>query len=737
MLEDILAKSEPRESLVVHTQNVVDIWSQLKIRYGQHLNFSDDFWVKSYLSVLFHDFGKVADNFQDVLSKKKEYDPNYIRHEFLSGIVLLLYGQSVYKAEPESLFAVFSHHKPLTDELFQEKDSLATISISEENLKELIDWFNKQLKALEQVAIRIDLAQRLPRYFEKNPENGVNHLYSHFKYFFDNFKGGNISKSIRTRYIFYKALLNIADWTASAHQELNDGFSFTQKDLEEKVKQRAKKNFQGFKKFQLDSLKLGSVLAIAPTGSGKTEASLLWASQKNEFDKIVYLLPTRVTSNAIYNRLSNYFGKENCAVVHSSAYLYQKNLDDTFEKKHYLKDKTFFKNINVCTIDQVLTQGFNLGFWEIKTFHLFKAKIIIDEIHLYEPYTLGLIISTIKYLKQDFQTEFFVMTATMPKNLQALLKQTLGIGDESLIKDRQLLNEARNYFEVKEKLVDELESEIIDALNKYNKVLLVVNTVDEAIRLYEYYKGKKAYVICYHSRFIQKDRISKEKEITTIEGNDSPILLIATQVVEVSLDIDFDIMFTENAPMDAIVQRAGRVNRKRKKSDSKIIVFKHQPVAEEWIYNKEDFLNKTFEILKSRNGQKLTEQELTSLVDEVYDGYDVTQEDSYKIGLSVYHRIQKENLHYIKDNVGLPDIYTREGLDSVNVIPLKFKESLIKASDIEKSLHEVSISKKKLWMGQKEPDKWFTYFDCEYNYETGLKFRKKEADQGKTEFPFK
>lgn len=731
MLEKILAKSEPRESLVVHTQNVVDIWSQLKIRYGQELNLSDDFWMKSYLSALFHDFGKVADNFQDVLSKKKEYDSNYIRHEFLSGMVLLLYGQSVYKAEPESLFAVYSHHKPLTDALFSEQDSLATISVLEDNLKVLIGWFNEQLKANKQIEIRANLAQQLPRLFEKNID-GINHLYTGFQRFFNDFKGNSISTSIRTKYIFYKALLNIADWTASGgQQKLSDGLSFNQDYLDEKVIQRAKNNFKGFRKFQLDSLKTGSMLAIAPTGSGKTEAALLWASQKDEFDKIVYLLPTRVTSNAIFQRLKDYFGKENCAVVHSSAYLYQKNIDDTFEKKHYLKDKTFFKNVNVCTIDQVLTQGFNLGFWEIKTFHLFKAKIIIDEVHLYEPYTLGLVISTINYLRQDFQAEFFIMTATMPKNLQALLQQTLGIGDESIIKDTQLLNEARNRFEVRYKFVDELQDEITGALKNYNKVLLVVNTVDEAIRLYEYYRGKKAYVICYHSRFIQKDRISKEKEITTIEGNDSPILLIATQVVEVSLDIDFDIMFTENAPMDAIVQRAGRVNRKRKKTDSKIIVFKHQPVAEEWIYNKEDFLNKTFDLLKTKDRQRLTENELTVLVDAVYDGYDVTKEESFITGVNAYQRVQKENLHYIKDNIGLPDIYTREGLDSVNVIPMQFMKSLKTGSDIEKSLHEVSISKKKLWVGRKEQDKWFTYFDCEYDYETGLKFLKKNADRGK------
>lgn len=731
MLENILAKSEPRESLVVHTQNVVKVWEQLKIRYGHQLNLSDDFWAKSYLSILFHDFGKVADNFQDVLSKKKEYDSNYIRHEFLSGMVLLLHGQSVYKAEPESLFAVYSHHKPLTDALFSEQDSLATISILEDNLKVLIGWFNEQLKANKQIVIRANLAQQLPRLFEKNTD-GINHLYTGFQRFFNDFKGNNISTSIRTKYIFYKALLNIADWTASGgQQKLSDGLSFNQNYLEEKVIQRAKNSFKGFRKFQLDSLKTGSMLAIAPTGSGKTEAALLWASQKDEFDKIVYLLPTRITSNAIFQRLKDYFGRENCAVVHSSAYLYQKNIDDTFEKKHYLKEKTFFKNINACTIDQVLTQGFNLGFWEIKTFHLFNAKIIIDEIHLYEPYTLGLIISTIKYLKQNFQAEFFIMTATMPKNLQTLLQQTLGIGDESIIRDTQLLNEARNRFEVRDKFVDELQDEITEALKNYNKVLLVVNTVDEAIRIYEYYRGRKAYVICYHSRFIQKDRISKEKEITTIEGNDSPILLIATQVVEVSLDIDFDIMFTENAPMDAIVQRAGRVNRKRKKTDSKIVVFKHQPVAEEWIYNKEDFLNNTFDLLKTKDRQRLTENELTVLVDAVYHGYDVTKEESFTTGVNAYQRVQKENLHYIKDNVGLPDIYTREGLDSVSVIPIHFKKSLKTGSDIEKSLHEVSISKKKLWMGRKEQDKWFTYFDCEYDYETGLKFLKKNADRGK------
>ena len=202
---------------------------------------------------------------------------------------------------------------------------------------------------------------------------------------------------------------------------------------------------------------------------------------------------TRVTSNAIYQRLKSYFGKGNCAVVHSSAFFFRKELDDTFTKTAYLKDRTFFRNVNVCTINQILTQGFNLGFWEIKTFHLLNAKVIIDEIHLYEPYTLGLIIATIAYLREAFNTQFYIMTATMPKNLKALLTNTLcsNNGDSGfmLIEDKELLDLARNTFEVREKSIDELEREIITEIEAGRKVLIVVNTVDEAIRLYQQYKS--------------------------------------------------------------------------------------------------------------------------------------------------------------------------------------------------------------------------------------------------------
>ena len=157
---------------------------------------------------------------------------------------------------------------------------------------------------------------------------------------------------------------------------------------------------------------------------------------------------------------------------------------------------------------------------------------------------------------------------------------------------------------------------------------------------------------------------------------DLPTLLIATQVVEVSLDIDFDIMFTENAPIDSIIQRAGRINRKR---DSRERVQSNyisaSALTEEYIYTEAGILRKTFEVLLRESGKKLTENDLNKLVDEVYENFDIESHQSFLEGEKAYLEVQKE-LHFIKDNTEQDKLFTREGLDSINVIPAKFEVEL-------------------------------------------------------------
>jgi CRISPR-associated endonuclease/helicase Cas3 len=727
MLENILAK--PQESLTKHTLALYNVWLELKRKYEEIIP-EEKFWYYSLISVFFHDFGKIADNFQEVISNKKRDYSNYVRHEFVSGMFLFANSYKDYEQNSLSLFAIFSHHKKLENDLFS-KESNIDLKINLDYVKEFVEFATKEIDKPYKNKFQINqtaIGYLQNKYF-RLLEDYQKRVYVLTK---------KLAQKDRIEYVKYKAILQIADWTASGHNELQNGITYDEKYLSnkitEKINQTNKKKKLPliekiiFKKFQTKSNIAQNVIAIAPTGSGKTEAALLWASKKNENQRIIYLLPTKVTSNAIFERLTGYFGNEYVTVIHSSAFFFHKEIQDSYEKKDYLLDKTFFKNINICTVDQVLTQGFNLGYWEIKTFHLLNAKIIIDEIHLYEPYTLGLIISTIYYLQKDYGATFYIMTATMPFLLKNLLRKYLT--EPIIIEDTELLKDARNEFVVKDYEIKDADNEILEAVNQLKKILIVVNTVDSAIDQYKKmvsnFKDNNTNIMCYHSRFIQKDRQEKEKNIFELEKSNSACILVATQVVEVSLDIDFDILFTENAPIDAIIQRAGRINRKRKKENTKVIIYKYSEITAKWVYTSGSVLKDSFDVLKKQNNKRLSEEKLTMLVDEVYKNVNIEDDFDFKKGLNMYNEEQLR-LSFIKDNTANENTMTRLNIDTINVIPACFEEYLYDKSIEEKAKHELSVRKSKEYSFEiySDENKQFKYIKADYDYEYGLVFEKK------------
>ncbi|WP_020602099.1 CRISPR-associated helicase/endonuclease Cas3 [Spirosoma spitsbergense] len=747
MLDHLLAKTKDRESLGKHTDLVLGASKALQNRYADVLGEDETFWFDCFIAALFHDFGKASLNFQNMLSKalnepviEKGYEP--MRHEFLSGVLLAAHAllknrkrQDIHP-NPAQVFAVLTHHKDFTPDLFS-KDQAKQWKIRPEDVNAFFQYARQHV--MENYPAQAGFLNELEAAWAFIAPYPVESLLT--------IKDRGIVEPVlrdliendryeyRKTYILQKALLVIADWTASGHRNLEEQLQYNTDHIRKKVAERVK-NFDDFSKLQKKSATIaGNVLAIAPTGSGKTEAALLWASQREGFEKIVYLLPTRVTSNSLYLRLHEYFGRaadnqdDYTAIVHSSAKLFRLELDETYDNFSYLREAAFFKAVTVATVDQMLTQGFNIGWWEMKTFHLFRARVILDEIHAYAPYTLGLIVATIRYLRTYFQTQFYVMTATMPTKLQTLLAYELGDG-VTVLRDRELLEKKRNVFHVTDKTIDQLQPDIEQDLVDGKKVLIVVNTVDEAIRLYDQYAAYSP--ICYHSRFIVKHRTEKEGAILANEHEkpEEGFLLIATQVVEVSLDIDYQALYTENAPIDAIIQRAGRINRKRGKLPGKITVFPHSEKAEKFIYDyPEGILTSTFDELKKHQDVALSEQNLLDMVDAVYKDWNVENEKLYVDALSKQEKLLRENCHYLYDfNGGFEQAFTREGLDTVSVIPARYQSELIDATILEKSKHEVAVRSYHVKVNKPTDDakhSWFKYFDCDYDFERGLRFKKK------------
>ena len=123
-----------------------------------------------------------------------------------------------------------------------------------------------------------------------------------------------------------------------------------------------------------------------------------------------------------------------------------------------------------------------------------------------------------------------------------------------------------------------------------------------------------------HGSFNSNDRFVKENALKYDEVN----LLVGTQAIEVSLDIDYDVLYTEPSPLDALIQRFGRVNRKRKKGICPCYVFKEQNEKDKFIYNDENIINRTIQILQNIemiNGGIIKEDEMQEAIDFVYPGW--------------------------------------------------------------------------------------------------------------------
>jgi CRISPR-associated endonuclease/helicase Cas3 len=682
----------------------------------------EEFRQKAEKALLLHDAGKLLPTFQRQMLRMIEGHPAdralHFRHELASALLLFVMEWETLKNNetliPYEILAVLGHHKPLQPDWqsFEREKS------------------RQESPGLDEIAIqRILQVAELQGLFYEIDKAFVSKTFASPQWPLALFNGlaerlcsttlGTIPalerRKLRFIYSLTKGLLMTCDWLASAEstKRLAVNHKMTSDILRGKLKEKVEREGRTYEKREFHNLceeTQGNILTIAPTGSGKTEAALLWATN-GEPSKIIFLMPTMVTSNSLYERMStHYFEKKECGLIHSGADTYFAQQDDldydnnSADLRLALNQfRAFMAPVMVATVDQMLTSGFNIGPWCQKEWALVGSRVIFDEIHAYQSYTLGLITAAIEKIKL-LGGRVCLMSATMPTFLREHFQDLLEVGAPIVAKE--LMERQKCFWEFRETSVGEMIADIQGHLQQRKKVAIVFNTVraaQEAFREWRKILGNER-ILCYHSQFVMMDRQDKETALLKKDAKGRPKnydLVIATQAIEVSLDISFDVMYSECAPLDSLIQRAGRCNRYNAEGDYFFIIFPVSETASKYVYKgSEKVLEKTAQVIR-QNQKRLREDELERMLEYVYDGYKLDIGNAeYQKGYRLYDEIVMaiDSKGFIFDLPVSEETATRNFSEylKVNIIPLVFLGEVKQLWEEKKysllRLYEVPIS---------------------------------------------
>lgn len=355
------------------------------------------------------------------------------------------------------------------------------------------------------------------------------------------------------------------------------------------------------------------IMIEAPMGEGKTEASI-YAHLKLQYNiqhRGMYIaLPTQATGNSMFKRISEFLKEMKHPVtldlqlLHGAAFLndsfvklkmkaiYSKSNSSitsniVAEEWFTHKKRSLLSDYGVGTIDQALLSVMNTKHQFVRIWGLGNRVVILDEVHAYDMYTSTLIESLIEWL-YALGSSVILMSATLPKSKRDSLMEAFGSKENNYSEYPRITyleqGEEKSHSveipknperKIKIKLesisteIEKLSNQLQQLVSDGGCAVCIVNTVQRAQDIYKLLKNKKSDIelFLFHARFPAEDRKSLEDKILSKFGKKNPeqrpkkAILVATQVVEQSLDLDFDVMVTDLAPIDLILQRAGRLHR--------------------------------------------------------------------------------------------------------------------------------------------------------------------------------
>lgn len=546
-------KAKENETIYEHTNNLL-----LKLEELKGIVDIEDIDLITE-ACIFHDFAKVNPLFQRRLESGKKMDENKeIGHNILSFYMAKNY-LGEYSKEDRNiiLYAILNHHNYVDNfEIVDKKQDLISAnlkSISGEVFKDdEIDFF-KNIGLRELAVIRK---------LRTNPSK---------------------------KSILVKGFLHKCDYAASAHSKIDMPNLHLESRLEKLKDDFVGKGFsdgwnemQKFAKENTDS----NLILIGSTGLGKTEASLLWIGNNKGF----YVLPLKTAINAMYRRIRNTLYKddyaENLGLLHSeleNIYLEDESpstvSSETEESmkfwEYYGLTRAMSLPVTITTPDQVFRFAFKYCSYELQLATYSYSKMVIDEIQAYSPDILATLIYSLQLIDM-VGGKFAITTATLPPFIKDLLQE--GIDKKIEYKEDTFLNnKIRHRVSLRHSAIniDDIKAFIEDKYNQESmKLLVVVNTVRKAQSIYRELKSWleendiEIEMNLLHSKFTVQHR--SEKEDAILKDGESKckkrVIWISTQVVEASLDIDFDYLFTELSDLSSLLQRLGRCNRRGLKS---------------------------------------------------------------------------------------------------------------------------------------------------------------------------
>ncbi|NLA24625.1 MAG: CRISPR-associated helicase Cas3' [Bacteroidales bacterium] len=698
----IFAKSGPEwTDLSTHLLQV----AEASMTFARYLKMDKSI---AFNGAILHDIGKTHPVFQEKL-KGKLNRTSIFRHEIASLFFLSVFPENQWDMLIEM---VVGHHKSVINDIGQTGllDLEENDDYEEFHLGDWETWSLTALKILQQIGIECEPITR---------SKAFDNLQYCIKYCDRYYRQKGFSE--------WRGLLMGADHFASS--------------LIDKTEEQTKKIFKtpdlSFYNRQHElyplSLKKSTsnkkhTIVVACTGAGKTD--YLFRRCKG---RIFYTLPFQASINAMFNRVGKDLEEKNpeldIRVLHSTSIIIKRKENEETSLQNLIGS-----SVKILTPHQLASIALGMKGYEAMILDIKSCDVILDEVHTYSGISQALVLKLIQILK-NLDCRIHIGTATMPSLLYQKIMDVLGddvlevqLTDDELEQfNRHIIHKIENF---------DLANDIISKGIKENqKILIVMNTIKDAQEAYKTIKEQYAEIpsLLLHSKFKRGDRNFKEQQLLGLnsEGeakfkfntSNEACIVVSTQIVEVSLDISFDIMITATAPLDAMIQRFGRINRKRNKDTigklkNIYVIAPPSNLKNDRPYNVE-ILRKSFEVLP--DGAVLREKELQQKIDQVYTEID-------------FLKIEEHSIYKIDTGFSLGKLTHRSkailfellSIDSVSCI-LESDEDEYLNGNFETRLNlEISIA---FWAVEKmrqldKGNKPFIIPDKAYDFEIGLEISK-------------